>query len=111
MASKPRNEYAATAAPAAMAEKPPPPTNGVTDTSDCEPLTRWVIDRITKNSRISSCTVISTKLVRSATFSPMTLSADVRTMYATIHTQNGTPGNWPCRYAPPISQMTSGRKR
>jgi hypothetical protein len=80
MASNPRNEYAATAAPAASAEKPPPPVNGVVDASDCEPLTRCVIDRITNSARMSSCTVIRTRLVRSATFSPITLSADVRTM-------------------------------
>jgi hypothetical protein len=53
MASNPRNEYAATAAPAASAEKPPPPVNGVVETSDCESPTRWVIDRMPKSARMS----------------------------------------------------------
>jgi len=66
-ASKPRNEYAATAAPAASAENPPSPVNGRSDRSDCESPTRWVIVSTTKITKIKSWKVISTKFVRSAT--------------------------------------------
>lgn len=110
-ASKPRKEYAATAAPAASAENPPSPVKGRTETSDCASPTRWVIVITTKMTRIKSWKAISTKFVRSATLRPMTLSAEVMTMKPTIHTQTGTAGNWPFRYAPPISQITSGRNR
>ena len=46
---------------------------------------------------MSNWKVINTKFVRSATLSPMMLSAEVITMNATIHTQGGTPGNCPDR--------------
>ena len=32
-------------------------------------------------------------------------------MKATIQTQSGTYGNWPSRYAAPISQIARGRNR
>ena len=92
-ASNPRNEYAATAAPAAIAEKPPAPVIGVADTRDDEWPTRCAMASATNNARISSWNVIRTKLARSATLSPITFNADVMMMNATIHTQNGTPGN------------------
>ena len=110
-ASKPRNEYAETAAPAAIAAKPPAPVKGVVETSVSEWETRCAIESATKMARMSSWKVINTKLVRSATLSPMMLSVEVMRMNATIHTQNGTPGNSPDRYAPPMSQITSGRNR
>ncbi len=42
---------------------------------------------------------------------PSTLSTVVVTMKATIHTQNGTSGNFACRYTAPNSQITIGRKK
>jgi hypothetical protein len=113
-ASKPRKEYAAMAAPAAIPETVESPfRNGVTEKRlpTPEPATRERTASRTKKTSTRIWKVIRTAFARCATLIPRTLSTVVRTMKASTHRANGTPGNWADRYAAPMSQMTIGRKK
>ncbi|GAA3289456.1 hypothetical protein GCM10020295_01350 [Streptomyces cinereospinus] len=99
-AEMPARVVASLANGAAPASAPAPPAS-----STCRR------DRATKMPITSTWKAMRRSLARSAVLMPRTFSAVVRAMKPTIHTQNGTLGNWAWRYAPPISQMTMGRKK
>ncbi len=115
IASKPRNEYAAIAAPAAT-----PETVVVELPNGCAREHRvarrrwtatWRNERITKNSSTRTCIAISSRFTLAASLMPITFSAVVSAMNSRIHSHVGTPGNWRCRKDAPISQITIGRKK
>ncbi len=113
-ASKPRNEYAATAAAPMMLENCAfSPTNGEALTSAPAPSARTTLAMLstTKIAMTRNWNAMSTKFTRSATLMPTMFSTVVTTMNAMIHTQLGTPGTAVERYEAPMSQITIGRKR